>query len=416
MFILVLLMLVLFVQLAQCWHNITIPVPLLQDNKLSWNREVAEASIQHLADKKIVWIMGKFKVGKSFLTDYIRNDAISTNDPLQSTIGLNVWYDDYYAIIDTEGMMQPIGENNIYFLKEFLMSLMTRAADTLVTMTDQMDIIDMEFYNRFRSIYWNTNIASMYHIHNCKSLSESKLTVYQTKIQKELGLNERNRDNMFRLKQVEHLFLPNLKDSSILDWFKRMVGARRAVDILGREDHVRQDLDISMYLSAVDDSLLALGLSDLNTMLTNTEKKQVVFPLKSALFPPNSLWCKEAATSHTYYLFIQTTKLNSVSVLKGDKEIKASIQQLAHDFRVNDIDLKITSPVPLVGDATLKCLNTDLGYAVVKFKVVALESQPVEVCREIPAGFVNCNSTAVDSDWSGNWNRLVASHVTLTLN
>jgi hypothetical protein len=48
--------------------------------------------------------------------------------------------------------------------------------------------------------------------------------------------------------------------------------------------------------------------------------------------------------------------------------------------------------------------------------VVALESQPVEVCREIPAGFVNCNSTAVDLDWAGNWNRLVASHVTLTLN
>jgi hypothetical protein len=398
------MLLLAVIQMIAAWDPITIPIPVMEGNTLSFDRRAMEDAMQHLIGKKVVWIMGKFKVGKSFIADWIRNDKTKTSDALASTIGLNVWYDDEYVLIDTEGMMQPLGQNNIYFLKEFLVSLMTRAADTLVTVTDQMDVVDVELYERLRAIYWNTNIANMYHIHNCKSLIQSNLDVYQGKIQETLKLDTRYRDSRFQLKSVDHLFLPNLKDCEgtlcVSDYFQKLFVGRRKIDILGDSKHVRQDLTVSMYLAAVDDALLALGLADLGTLLNNRATAQLETPVKSPLLSANWNWCKDPWDSRNYYLFVQTPKLNSASVLAGDKEVQVSIRQLTGTFKKQDVDLKISSPIPLVGDAELQCAKTDSGYAVIRFKGVDMAS-PVDVCSEIdlPVQFGKCKPNTGTSDW-----------------
>jgi hypothetical protein len=404
---------------AEAWNVVKIPIPIMKGDKLSFDRRAVEDAMKHLIGKKVVWIMGKFKSGKSFIADWIRNDLKKSSDALASTIGLSLWYNDEYVLIDSEGMMQPLGENNIYFLKEFLMALMTRAADTLVTVTDQMDVVDMELYESLRSIYWNTNIANMYHIHNCKSLVQSNLDVYQGKIVESLNLDTRYRDEKYKAKSVDHLFLPNLKDCEgtmcVTDYFQRLLVGRRQIDILGDSKHVRQDLNILMYLAAVDDALRALGLADLGTLLNNGATAQLESSVKSPLFSASRKFCKDPMSPRDYYLFIQTPKMNSATVLPGDKEVKVSMLQLNGDFKKQGIDLKISSPVPLVGDAELQCTNTDAGYAVVKLRGVDIPS-PVEVCypNDIPLQFGRCAAVGDNSGWHERIKSL-ADFVTLFL-
>jgi hypothetical protein len=173
------------------WALAEVPFPIL-NSTLTIDFVKVNESLKSINDKRVIWVIGKSNVGKTFIVDYVKqqqNDT-KTSDALQKTIGLKVWYNDLHAIVDSQGMLRPIANNDVFFIRSFIISLMKRTADAVVLVTDQMDQHDLQFYSYLRLLYWSSKIDSMYHIHNCKTLNQGQLDIYTDGIVKSLNLND----------------------------------------------------------------------------------------------------------------------------------------------------------------------------------------------------------------------------------
>lgn len=401
---------------AKAWEKIVIPVPMLSGNKLSIDIDSVRKSLESLQQSKCIWVMGKFKVGKSFIIDYIRNDGEVTANALENTIGLNVWVGDRIALFDTEGLMQPVGDNNVYFLKEFLINFMRRTADNFVFVTDQVDVTDLAFYDLFKQIYWNSKMFEMYHIHNCKSLTEASLQQYQERITELKKLSSNNLDEEFEDKVIQHLFLPKLSDSGVHKFLESLFGQSYKIDFIGNRNLRRKKLSLVSYMDAVDDSLLVLGSHPLEKYIELTSDinkvRQSFLPIASELFPNKVKWCRVKNSNDEVMLYIETTKLISVSPEASD--IAVRIETLNGDFQVTESTLRFPSPVPIIQNSIhgWTCSSTDKGYSVIRFKYVYdSNAAKLRECKSEELTFQPCSNlyNQVTRGTDVNWDYVLAT-------
>jgi len=340
--------------------------------------------------------MGKFKVGKSFIVDYIRDDTKTLADSLLNTIGINVWYDEEYAIFDTEGLMQPVGENNVYFVKQFLTSFMLKSADTLVYVSDQMDVIDLDFYKFFKAYFIGGSIKEMFHIHNCKTLDPEKLKRYSLRIKDLLSLDKQYVDKECKNKPVQHLFLPKIEVNTLGSWFNNLVNGKKKIDFLGSSILRRENTTTFSYLQSVNEGLLSLGSPALNSFNSKTlEISHNGFrPVDVKMIPINFKWCKMTQQDTKVYLYLETNRILSLDYsILGELAIKMKV--LGNSFKTLDIVTTLSVPISIINHKQVpwKCFETGHGYSVVEFEYAANRNDPeFDTCLHDNAIIANeCN-------------------------
>jgi hypothetical protein len=275
------------------WEFLDIDIPIVKNEKFQINLFAVDDAIKKLSDRRIIWVLGKFKVGKTFLVDHMKGEGHNSN-AIINTIGLKAWYDDDYVVIDTEGIFQPIGANNVFFVKEFLTALMARTADSLVFVSDQMDVVDMELYKFYRGIFWYSLIDSMYYIHNCKSLLPDQLKTYQGRITNLLKLNKRSVDETQKGKPVQHLFIPKLDEiNSLGAIISSFFGRKVELNFLGSSVNQNNVFNTYSFVDAISDALVAIGSQPLEkfeseptTLYSNGFNEQDL-----PVLPSSFRWC-----------------------------------------------------------------------------------------------------------------------------
>jgi hypothetical protein len=335
--------------------------------------------INRFKEKKMIWIFGKFKVGKSFVTDYIRNDGVKTSDNVNNTIGLSIWSDDKFAMIDTEGMFQPIGENNLFFVRNFLINMIQRTADTVIFVSNQMDLTDLTIYKLIRSMYTSGEINEMYYIHNCRDLKEDKLDFYKSRVKRMLKLNEVFLDKSKFNKQVQHLFVPNIDSGAMTklnEWWNKEKKIK--IDFLGSCLNIRDSFSVYNYVESINDSLLSMG--EMEITVFNQDKSNSFKPSSSLLNQKidqtRSYWCKNDDLKMS--LRIESSDVMEIYHI-GGQSIRIMTESLDDELRPYKTMNTYYSPYPIVKDEVVKWIVSKNEKGVVQVTLNYVKSFKLEM-------------------------------------
>jgi hypothetical protein len=336
---------------ASSWQLKEINIPIITNIRNSVDLKNVEEVLKSITNTKVVWVIGKFKVGKSFIIDYIRNDGNITSNPVLNTIGLKIYYDGLFSVIDTEGLLQPVGDNDVYFIKQFLIYLMIRTADTLVFVSDQMDVSDLEQYNYLKEIFWGSEIAEMFYVHNCKSLEESQLEVYRSKISKYVNLNSIYWDDHNEKKPVSHIFIPKLPVSKTLlawlaDWYKKT--NYPDVNILGKPMPRRNKLNTFNYMMSISDALSSIGAGSLTEININNNTFKYEGNITGSLdvIQLKHMWCVDD-TPGVIFLYVKINIIEEIIIINSNEFI-LKVLLVNNVFKVINSSNLMVSPVKII--------------------------------------------------------------------
>jgi hypothetical protein len=365
------------------WNIKELGLPLVKNGLNVLDLSTIEDVFKSLTDKKVIWVIGKFKVGKSYIIDYIRNDGIVTSNSILNTIGLKIYYTEDHVLIDSEGMLQPIGENDVYLIKEFIISFMTKTADTLVYVSDQMDVGDVEQYKYFQTLFWGSKIKSMFYIHNCKTLNEKDLKSYQKRIieffplHKSLFVDEVNPN-----KNIQHLFIP-LLTTGLMTYFANFFGGRMTIDIMGAPINRRREFTIKNYLESINNAVFSIGGGGVSKIDVEHKTFEVLGSLKNDLdmIPLKTHWCIQSASSlKEIDLFVRSTKLLSTSFISAN-QLEICVNTISNHFNVIKTCHNVMTPVTIISPNQTEWViqNSEFGFSVIRIPIPVGIDNPITI-------------------------------------
>ena len=339
-------------------------LPILTTNMLTIKDKILDALFEELRTRRVVWVVGEFKVGKTFLIDMMTNTKSPQSSEFHNTIGLNVYLNEDYAIIDTEGMNQPAGTNNPYFVKEFIMNLMSLTADTIVVVSDQAKITDIELYNRISQIYHSSKeITNMFYIHNLKTLNHTVMDQYKQRAQTIFNLSK-GADRTNLVKPIIHKFYPKFERPpgvELANYILSLGGFTTVLtdklglkakfdkldEILQNPQQKREKFTADAYAEAIDQSLRYLGYK-IGQQDRNTIELESIKAYKVDFIPPQVVFCQK--DNQHLVLQLRTGEIQSVSRIDGSL-VKLVYRAYSVDYDRFDREQLIHLPVASLAPA-----------------------------------------------------------------
>jgi len=391
-------------------------LPVLTTHKLTIKDNSLDALFKKLVNRRVIWVVGEFKVGKTFIIDMITNAKSPKSSEFFNTIGLNVYINEPFAIIDTEGMNQPAGTNNPYFVKEFIMNFMALTADEIVIVGDQVKITDMEVYYRVAQIYYsNKNISHMFYIHNCKTLDATKLDLYKERAKTLFNLNGRYTDRTKRNKPIVHKFYPKITRpegvTNLAEYILSLGGGFIAVltnlfglttkvdkleDLLHNEQVKREEFTPDAYAEAVDQSLRYLGYK-IGKQDKNEIELENIQAFKVDFIPAQVVYCQE--DNQHLVLQLRTGEVQSISRVDAIT-IKIVYQAYAVDYRRFNREQLIHLPEKSLSPSQKpwKLYRHPDGIMILIFSIPEGEINSLNKCHNLEYGTELDSKLIVDSD------------------
>jgi hypothetical protein len=301
------------------YKSYSIEIPFLTKQALYLNYSEIEKLFALFANKRVIWVVGEFKVGKTFFIDILTQNRNPKADALANTIGLHAWMNSKYVIIDTEGLNQPVTENNPYFIKEFILTFMRLTADQIVIVGDQAKLTDTELYTRLAREYYVSKIDKMFYVHNTKSLEFKQLPEYKNRSMKTFSLNDNFVDDARSTKPVIHKFFPKMVHpvptndtlsflinaaGGLANFMGNLFGVEAEEqqidsldDLLENRDTKRNKFTNASYIEAVEQSLRYLGY-DFKRREKTTLFIDNPHPYKVEFIPPQDIYCLAKDNAH----------------------------------------------------------------------------------------------------------------------